>query len=709
MTAQFPYCIKMASNYGWIPILDNPMAIIVPLGYFEVFSKSAAKNPLYVRIFNTFPTFHAAGVYFGLVNAVCDRSVAIYPIAGFPSASLLIDGLKHNKADVAVLVPPYVINITQNADSLDFIAANLKRIFYMGGRYSSTVWNRNTNPEKVQPVFKIFPTLQRWGSKDLYSPHPTNQDLWLYRGRGDDIIVFLTSEKTNPISMEHSLNQQPEIRQAMVVGTLRFQAALLIELAEQKTMSATGGAETIERTRLAIEEANAICPAHARVAKSHILFTEPGRPILMSAKGTIKRAPTLREYSSEIEKLYLDADRMSAYASGDNDENAEDFDMHNTNAVRDILRQAVLKVAKWDDARMQDEDNLFVQGMDSLQALQLIRHLRKALNKHDLTITILYTNPSIAQLSESLSLFLSKSLDDETYKRIQGSVTGVIHSAWPVNFNLSLDTFKPQLEGIANLLSFISAVPHHISLLFISSISSILGLESTAVPEKIINDTSAPLPMGYAESKFISERILDYASKTMSNVDVKVARVGQTAGPAYASGVWNKYEWMPSLVITSFNMGFIPENLGSDKMKLDWVPIDILSSSLVDISFNNDPKTSHSDARTLTTWNILLPIILKTSNASSTDAHAAVTTIPYTAWLQKLRDTAREYALSKTMDLAKILAKYPAIKLLEFFETLPETKWSDKEVNEALKASSHLANLSGIEWAWMEKWVKGWI
>ncbi|APA06277.1 hypothetical protein SS1G_01217 [Sclerotinia sclerotiorum 1980 UF-70] len=882
-TTELPKPIVWSHDY----IATSIQRLEAPAGYVNQADLYAG-----VRIFNTFPYFHASRPKISSINTVCNRSVAIYPIAGFPSASLLIDGLKHNKADIAVLVPPYVIDIAQSAESLDFISANLKRIFYMGGAippaagdiisskiefdghvgatetgfYPSlkpagtrsiywghhqfdpsanisferqaddlyeAVWNRNADPEKEQPVFKIFPTLQRWGSKDLYSPHPTIPGLWLYRGRGDDIIVFLTGEKTNPTSMEHSLNQQPEIRQAMVIGTLRFQAALLIELADQKIMSATEKAETIERIWPAIEKANATCPAHARVAKSHILFTEPGRPILMSAKGTIQRAPTLREYSSEIEKLYLDADSMSAYTVGDNDENKEHFDVHSTNAVCDLLRQAVLKVTKWDDAKVQDEDNLFVQGMDSLQALQLIRHLRKALNKHDLAITILYTNPSIVQLSESIVAMseedlstktenasnrshkiqeilqkcygvidsistehkptadplpatehvvvltgstgslgsyilqtlmqnasvshvycldrisdshsrhlkknqnenkvtdlpasrvtflmtdLSKSglgLDDETYKRIQGSVTDVIHSAWPVNFNLSLDTFKPQLEGIVNLLSFVSAVPHRISLLFISSISSILGLDSTIVPEKIIDDTSAPLPMGYAESKFISENILDYASKKMSNVDVKVARVGQIAGPAYTSGVWNKAEWMPSLVITSFHVGFIPENLGSDKMKLDWVPVDILSSSLIDISFNHDSKTSDFGAKvfhplnqTPTTWNILLPIILKTLNASNPDTYAAISAIPYAAWLQKLRDTARECALFKNMDLVEILAKYPAVKLLEFFETLPETKWSDKEVSEALKASSHLANLSGIEWAWMEKWVEGWI
>ncbi|EMR82848.1 putative nrps-like enzyme protein [Botrytis cinerea BcDW1] len=841
-----------------------------------------------VRIFNTFPSFHAAGVFFGLINGISRRSVSIYPIAGLPSASLLIDGLKHNNADIAVLVPPYVVDLAQSKESLDFVAANLKRIFYLGGAippaagdvisskielighvgatetgfYPSmkpvntrsnfwghhqfdpsanisfehqaddlyeAVWNRNLDLEKLQPIFKTFPKLQQWRSKDLYSPHPTEPDLWLYRGRGDDIIVFLTGEKTNPISMEHRLNQHQDIRQAMVIGALRFQAALLIELVDQKPMTATERAEVIEHIWPAIEDANLTCPAHARIAKSHILFTEPGRPILMSAKGTIQRSPTLREYASEIEKLYIDADKMSAYSAGENDENEEHVGIHDIEAVHKLLRQTVLKVTKWDEVKVQDEDNLFVQGMDSLQALQLIRHLRKALNKPGLAISILYTNPSIAQLLKSIiamskdesstntmntsirrrqieetlqqyiqlvdeissehelvensslvdehvvvltgstgslgsyilrklmqdksvshvycldrtssahSRHLEKNkmnnestdfptskvtflktdlskpnldLDDETYKRIQNSATDIIHSAWPVSFNLSLETFKPQLDGIINLLTFFSASPNHVSILFVSSISSILGLESTSIPEKIIEDTLAPLQMGYAESKFISERILDHAAKKLS-VDIKIARVGQIAGPAYTSGVWNKSEWMPSLVVTSFNMGFVPETLGGDEMKLDWVPIDILSSSLVGLSFNRDPRTSEFGARVFhplnqspTAWNALLPIILDTLN--SLNPNLTMTSVPYTIWLKKLKDTTRESA-SSTTELEGILERYPAIKLLGFFETLPETKWSDKDVGKAIEASVHLKGLKGIEGVWMKKWVEGWI
>ncbi|KAA8567348.1 hypothetical protein EYC84_010376 [Monilinia fructicola] len=146
-------------------------------------------------------------------------------------------------------------------------------------------------------------------------------------------------------------------------------------------------------------------------------------------------------------------------------------------------------------------------------------------------------------------------------------------------------------------------------------------------------------------------------------------------------------------------MEFIPDNLGSESVKLDWVPIDILSSVLVDISFNNDRSASDSSARVFqplnpssTTWETLLPIVLKTFNASSPEAHPAVAPIQYNSWLQKLRDTARENALSNTVDLPEILSKYPAIKLLEFLETMPETKRAERDVSVALKASNHLKN-----------------
>lgn len=46
-----------------------------------------------------------------------------------------------------------------------------------------------------QSIFGTFPHLQEWPMKDLYSKHPTKDNVWLYRGRADDIIVYTTGEK----------------------------------------------------------------------------------------------------------------------------------------------------------------------------------------------------------------------------------------------------------------------------------------------------------------------------------------------------------------------------------------------------------------------------------------------------------------------------------------------------------------------------------
>lgn len=126
---------------------------------------------------------------------------------------------------------------------------------------------RNPKFESWQPVFKLYPELQKFPSGDLFSPHPSKPGLWKHQGRADDIIVFLTGEKTNLTSMEERINSHSEVCAALVAGAQRFQAALLIELAAEKALSATQRAETLERIWPTIQEANKDCPAHARIEK----------------------------------------------------------------------------------------------------------------------------------------------------------------------------------------------------------------------------------------------------------------------------------------------------------------------------------------------------------------------------------------------------------------------------------------------------------
>lgn len=198
-----------------------------------------------------------------------------------------------------------------------------------------------------------------------------------------------------------------------------------------------------------------------------------------------------------------------------------------------------------------------------------------------------------------LTVDLSRSnffLFNYTFAEMSTSVTMIIHAAWPVNFNLSLDSFRPQLMGLVNLISFAaqSSTQHRPRrpppLFFISSISSVM-IASTSAPTEPIQETldpnsavSSTLPNGYASSKSIAEHLLDHAASTL-NLPTSFVRVGQLAGPVSSpsDGVWNSKEWFPSLVTSSAYLHALPQNLGSME-RVDWVPVDLAARVLIDMA-----------------------------------------------------------------------------------------------------------------------------
>lgn len=73
----------------------------------------------------------------------------------------------------------------------------------------------------VQPCFTVpgIEQLEEYRTKDLFEPHPNIPNLWCWRARSDDIIVFLNGEKPNPIFMEqHIIASNPEVSGALVIG-----------------------------------------------------------------------------------------------------------------------------------------------------------------------------------------------------------------------------------------------------------------------------------------------------------------------------------------------------------------------------------------------------------------------------------------------------------------------------------------------------------
>ena len=300
----------------------------------------------------------------------------ISPTSGMIStAEDMVQGLKKTSADVAFVVPSIIQELSQSPGLLDYCARNLEMIIYCGGDLPQTVGDKIATKirllnqfgatelgltanilsldnrgyedwkyvqfrpdlgidfrhvrdnmrelyvvhdplkEEQQPMFTIFPHLQEYSSRDLFEGHPSEakSELWSWRARADDIIVFRNGEKTDPVSMEqHIVSHLPEIRAALVVGAQRFQAALLIEPnnSEREVTPSERGA-FIERVWSTIEDANRQAPSHTWILKSHVIFTHPQRPMLRAGKGTVQRSGTLHLYKDDIDSLYADADTIS--------------------------------------------------------------------------------------------------------------------------------------------------------------------------------------------------------------------------------------------------------------------------------------------------------------------------------------------------------------------------------------------------------------
>lgn len=675
-------------------------------------------------------------------------------------------------------------------------------------------------------------------TKDLFEPHPTIADLWVWRGRADDIIVFLNGEKTNPISFEqHVMASNPELSGALVIGAQRFQAALLIESASESTLSTAEQAALIERVWPSVEQANRSAPAHARVEKSFILVVPADRRLIRAGKGTFVRGPSISQYTEEIEKLYGNADVVPD--TEDDGFSEAGPRIAGPEAVARLVRQQLRAVTGW--SSLQDDDSFFDHGMDSLQGLQLTRALRRTFRRPDLALSTIYKNSTVSLLAAAILTgddsevddrkvmgnllatyrglveqipaarassegsqgasktvhvlltgstgtvgtqllralldregigrifclnrredggksvqqkkfitagFATTELDDDqkvtfvkaelhlpqlgldspTYELLQSKVGLIIHAAWPVNFNMTLSAFRPQLAGLVNLLSLsastTAASPRFV---FISSVAAVEGYpKSGPPPEAILDDFDVAAPIGYGRAKLLGELLLNAAARHLEGIAATVIRVGQVAGPVRRPGLWNPQEWLPSLVLSSLYLGQVPDSPGPLFNNVDFVPVDLLADVLIDLA--TSPTAGRADDGganvfnvrnpNLTPWATLLPAVT-TAGDGSTSAPPAVHVVSPATWLASLRASSQEES-SEDVEVTN-----PALKLLDFYEALwpPATDAAGTEtqateaasspqnmaVDQAVASSPSLRSLEPVSLEWMRKWTREWI
>ena len=292
-------------------------------------------------------------------------------------------------------------------------------------------------------------------------------------------------------------------------------------------------------------------------------------------------------------------------------------------------------------------------------------------------------------------------LSRSTYNTLLHTVTHILHNAWSVNFNLSLQSFQPHIQGVRNFINFSTSSAHNASIFFISTIGTAMewpAAHDGNMLEDIVDDWSLPQQMGYAESKYISERLLDEASR-VSGVPTTICRVGQVAGPTSGKGLWREGEWFPSLIRSSFNLGIIPLDLGPMET-VDWVPIDLLAKSLAELFVQRPRDNSQPTCQVYhlvnpkkTTYGALLARI--------------VSHMPGKPKLLYIREWVA--AIEREQDLQK----NPAGKLLDFYKGMVEVGEKGKKMvvldtARTEERSEVLRGMEEVKGEWVEEWMRGW-
>ncbi|TFY65192.1 hypothetical protein EVJ58_g2123 [Rhodofomes roseus] len=280
-------------------------------------------------------------------------------------------------------------------------------------------------------------------------------------------------------------------------------------------------------------------------------------------------------------------------------------------------------------------------------------------------------------------------LSEDTYKQMHHHVTHIIHNAWKVDFAINLPSFEPQVQGVRSLIDFAltSRLPSPPRLLFTSSMATLQNAPADQLcPESAVDPLWA-VGSGYAESKWVSEQILQ-AATAKTKADTLVVRVGQVCGGP--DGVWNASEWFPSLVQSAPKLGCFPD----DEKDVQWIPLDIATDAIIDFRKASTPThTVHLAHPRPVPWHTL---------AVAVSDVLSVPLVPFPAWLAKLEEQAAAYNAQSAAAQAETLRGLRALHLLPMFRGMLQKEGKEKgrmalgladmDVSLARAASSTLAD-----------------
>jgi dTDP-4-dehydrorhamnose reductase len=150
-----------------------------------------------------------------------------------------------------------------------------------------------------------------------------------------------------------------------------------------------------------------------------------------------------------------------------------------------------------------------------------LRRIRESLELRQRNLSALSLS-KIHSLAADVNLS-NLGLSSDELSTLSETTTHIIHNAWPVNFNLSLQSFEPHIQGVIHLLAL--AMASNAKFYFSSSVGTRQGRADGIVKEDFPDSPVTAGGMGYGRSKWVVEKVMESVKG-----DVGVLRIGQLVG-----------------------------------------------------------------------------------------------------------------------------------------------------------------------------------
>ncbi|RMZ73935.1 nonribosomal peptide synthetase [Pyrenophora seminiperda CCB06] len=207
-----------------------------------------------------------------------------------------------------------------------------------------------------------------FATADLFVPHPSIENGWLYHSRADSQLTLITGKKFDPAPLEAAMATSPYLDDVLIFGNNRpFPGALLLRSAESGNMS---DQELLGAIRVQVEKLNSESQDPARIPFDMLVpLPRQDQPLEKSSKGTIIR----RAAESRFEDII-----NGAYTSQSCDSAPEVSDQH--------LSQYLIKLVQemtGQKSELTEDVDLFSYGVDSIACMQLRTRLGRLVSGYD--------------------------------------------------------------------------------------------------------------------------------------------------------------------------------------------------------------------------------------------------------------------------------------------------------------------------------------